>query len=49
MHYVKSGKADILINAQERSYKTAPSGKILFQNGYENGELKPYGILIAER
>ena len=46
--YRKSGKTEIFINAQGSAVKLEPNGRVIFRNGYENGVLKEYGILIAE-
>ena len=48
VNYRKSGKAEIFINAEDTPCKIEAQGKVLFENGYENGELKQNGILITE-
>ncbi len=47
VHYRKSGKISVILNAGERPYSVKTDGKILFKNNYENGELKEFGVLIT--
>ena len=48
INYRKSGAVEVFINAESTPCKIEAQGRVLFQNGYENGELKQDGILIAE-
>lgn len=48
VNYRKSGASEIFINAENKAIKLETKGKILFQNGYENGVLIEYGVLITE-
>ena len=48
INYRKSGKAEIFLNAEDTPCKIEAHGKVLFENGYENGVLKQDGILITE-
>ena len=48
LHYTKSDSIEVIINADTVSYKVNRQGKILFQNGYQNGLLYKSGLLIIE-
>jgi glycosidase len=48
VHYRKSGKINVFINAGEQPYTFEAEGNILYKNCYENGALKEYGVLITE-
>lgn len=48
IRYRKSGAVDVFINAGFEPCKISASGKILYNNGFKNGELGQYGLLIAE-
>lgn len=47
VHYRKSGKISVILNAGEQPYSVEAKGKILYKNCYENGTLKEYGVLIT--
>lgn len=48
VNYRKSGTAEIFLNAESVPCNIETRGRVLFQNGYENGVLKQNGILITE-